>query len=631
MGGPYSHREVLQLLFRLKHAVCGVNKHLIDAYARRSRSSGEVELFSPDPCLPGMSESAASEHEVYIELETGVMVLCSEDEEAESGHARKRRKIDGPKRETARLRNLCSQLPAAPADSDTWARDFAQACKSHPELRICFETKMQQTKRVHLYTDWSGVLGGEQALHDVFDGITGQEHFDMCAYKFRAMRATDKDPKCKFVLSSCKDSWAKPHCVQSSIMDRATSTELNDMKGIVEAYQDVLKDATDRITETMNNEGKSKTLIKKSIEAERSFIGKKLVRRLLEYASELPLLKRKAKCVVHGKECRIFHPESFLDDTINIWIGGQECTAAPPWVYFGSRALWNTKEVISYALLVASNKQFRFDVEIYEFTEGVDKDILSEVHNTPFTCIHCTKLSQFDAGVPGIRRRVYGVAMAKTWKPIAPLGGPTFQSILHRKCDKVAEDLFRDDTEGILRYANNRAKKYGPQRKYESLDDVDWAMLLPSGARQTMVAYQEMAVTLDDAVGCQSLVANVKQSIMRPSLCEFLPTLLPTTCLVFLIKGKSEGCRLRLMTPKEVLASMGHPLFTPGKSLLEPLLPHFKDKDLLSFAGNAFPLQSIGQLLFWFLFFCKRSSADPDRMLAESQPELSAEEGSEID
>ena len=124
-----------------------------------------------------------------------------------------------------------------------------------------------------------------------------------------------------------------------------------------------------------------------------------------------------------------------------------------------------------FCIVGCKQQKKRFDVEIYECTEGIDNEMWEEVHSTLNITMHIIKLNQFDVGVSGIRKRQYGVVLDNKRIPIMPLGGPWFQWSLCRRCDKVAEYFFKDQPGDVLDYAKERASRHGPEDKYEKLEN----------------------------------------------------------------------------------------------------------------------------------------------------------------
>ena len=221
---------------------------------------GQGHLRGDDPAA--VEEWAATETD--LEEEHGIMVSsATEDEEP----ARKRKRSLARMRETSAMqRNRTNRdLMPAPCDLDEWAFDLARACVAQPKLKDVLQEKVQTKKKIHLYTDWSGAVGGEQAFLDVITAIDQEFGIDLSS-ECAAIRATDKNNKCKFLLSACAESWAKPRCVQTNIMDRVLPHEMAFMVRIVETYQKILEDEIDSATAAMTADDCSNIEIKTETE-----------------------------------------------------------------------------------------------------------------------------------------------------------------------------------------------------------------------------------------------------------------------------------------------------------------------------------------------------------------------------
>ena len=159
---------------------------------------GQGHLRGDDPVVEEWMQSSE------LEEEEGVIVSSATEDE---GPARKRRKAESHKQDSAMQKNRTNaDLLAAPCDLDDWAFDIARTCARQPELKAASQEKVQQKRKVRLYTDWSGAAGGEQAFLDVITAIKKEFGIDLENFKFAAVRATDKNNKCKFLLSSCAES-----------------------------------------------------------------------------------------------------------------------------------------------------------------------------------------------------------------------------------------------------------------------------------------------------------------------------------------------------------------------------------------------------------------------------------------
>ena len=488
-----------------------------------------------------------------------------------------------------KLRNDFPPGPRTHAEADAWVTSTMNALRERglQQFNVDFAVRlvdaMQPGHGVCLRTDYSGMGGPEEALHEIVMALGIDSSAVIC------QRAGDIDESAMTVLkcrglrwSSCSEC-----CVHHDIVDRCPPQIYDKMIRLQKRYLRLAAAAL----------AKAGAPPKRAVYEKygRSFI-KQAVPLVAKAMAELPL-PLSAYCWTHHADCPIFPlpPPGF---------GGSLCSVAGVSCYdfsnmgVGKQFLGTSGP--AFAVWCAERLIADEDFFVAECVTSFDDETLAELLDGKYS-LYTLRACPTLFGLPIARDRKYMVCLSKrrSWHPAIHANGPaqSFQKLFERQVMMRGDELLR----APVSKQNEFLSKLATQRNLPPFrsSGSGWSnFLVMTHAQQKSLGQHEDALRNAGLSSTAPVLTNLSQRAqhMGPVLSGYVPTLLR--------RSKIWSFRLRRMVlPEECIELQGYNLFGHAecRSPIQHAMAFVKDSAKKSLAGNAMHVQSIGSVLIFVL------------------------------